>query len=104
MFRVVISEALFHKDIRDSLFENIISKVIADSTHFINEMASSGQIRTDIEPMNMIRSVVGNFMVFIVQKMLFTDNFNVSDSENEIDSLISIIMDGISPQSGSSQN
>jgi len=65
---------------------------------FFNDLASKGQVRTDIDPMIMIRSMVGNFFVFIGQKMLFTDNFKLSDSEKEIDSMIAVIIDGISPQ------
>ena len=98
MFRVVISEALFHEDIREALYNSLISKIEENITQFFNDMASTGQVRTDIEPMIIIRSIVGNFMIFIGQKMLFTDNFKVSDSEKEIDSIISIIIDGISPK------
>lgn len=98
MFRVVISEALFHEDIRDALYENIISKIKDHVMQFYNDMVKSGQVRTDIEPMLMFRSIVGNFMMFIGQKMLFQDNFKVSESEQEIDNLITIIIDGISPK------
>ncbi len=107
LFRVVISEALFHKDIRDALFENIISKVGDNAIPFFNDMASKGQVRADIAPIIILKSIIGNFMLFIGQKMLFTDNFKMSDSEEELDSLISIIIDGISPQSdriGGGQN
>jgi AcrR family transcriptional regulator len=98
MFRVVISEALFHKDIRDALFENVISKASKTIMPFFNDMASKGQVRIDIDPMIMFRSIIGSFFVFIGQKMLFTDNFKLSDSEQEIDSMIAIIINGISPQ------
>ncbi|MHB8065624.1 MAG: hypothetical protein ACYDG2_23900, partial [Ruminiclostridium sp.] len=98
LFRVVLSEALFHKDIRDSLFENIISKAGKNVTPFFNDMASKGQIRTDIDSMTMLKSIVGNFIVFIGQKILFADYLNTADSEKEIDNIISIIIDGISPQ------
>jgi len=98
LFRVVISEALFHKAIRDALYENIISKASKNIIPFFNDLSSRGQIRTDIDPMILFRSIMGNFMVFIGQKMLFTDNFELSDCEEEIDSILSIIMDGISPQ------
>lgn len=98
MFRVVISEALFHEDIREALYNSLISKMEESITKFFKGMASTGQVRTDIEPMIIIRSIIGTFMVFIGQKMLFTDNFKVSDCEKEIDDIISLIIDGISPK------
>ena len=98
MFRVIISEALFHKDIRDALYENIISKAGNSIVPFFNDMAKKGQVRTDIDPMVMIKSVIGNFTIIIAQHMLFADNIKMQDIENELDSTISIIIDGISPQ------
>ncbi|HEY5586547.1 MAG TPA: TetR/AcrR family transcriptional regulator [Ruminiclostridium sp.] len=98
MFRVVISEALFHEDIREALYKNVISKMDENIMRLFNDMAKSGQLRTDIEPMIMFRSIIGNFMIFIGQKMLFADNFKLSECDKEIDSIISIIIDGLSPK------
>ncbi len=98
MFRVVISEALFHEDIRQALNENIINKVKDHIYDFFKEMTANGQVRDDIDPGILMRSVIGNIMVFIGQKMLFTDNFKLSECDSEIDQIISIIIDGISPQ------
>jgi len=98
MFRVVISEALFHEDIREAMYDNVISKMDKIIIQFFDDMARTGQVRTDIEPMIIVRSILGNFMIFIGQKMLFSDNFKLSNSEKEIDSIISIIIDGISPK------
>jgi len=98
IFRVVISEALFHEDIREAIYTNVISKMDGNIMQLFNDMAKTGQVRTDIEPMIMFRSIVGNFMIFIGQKMLFVNNFKLSESEKEIDSMISLIIDGISPK------
>lgn len=98
MFRVVISEALFHEDIRQALNENVINKVKDHIYAFFKEMTVNGQVRDDIDPGILMRSVIGNIMVFIGQKMLFTDNFKLSECDREIDQIISIIIDGISPQ------
>lgn len=98
MFRVVISEALFHEDIRQAVTENVINRAQSHIYDFFKEMAVRGQVRDDLDPGILMRSVVGNIMIFIGQKMLFTDNFKLSESEKEIDAIISIIIDGISPQ------
>ncbi len=98
MFRVILSEALFHEDIREVMYNNLFTKMEQQILAFYKKMAESGQIRTDIEPMIIMRNIIGSFIAFIGQKMLFTDNFKLSENENEIDDMISLLIDGISPQ------
>ncbi len=98
MFRVLVSEALFHEDIREALYSNLLSKIEQNIIQFYRDMAARGQVRSDIDPMIIMRSIVGNFIAFIGQKMLFTDNFKLSDSQKEIEDMISIIIEGISPE------
>lgn len=98
MFRVIVSEALFHEDIREVLYNNLFCKMEQQILNFYKDMTARGQIRTDIEPMIIMRNIIGSFIAFIGQKMLFTDNFKLSESEKEIDDMISLIIDGISPQ------
>ncbi len=98
MFRVILSEALFHEDIREVMYNNLFSKMEQQILAFYKKMAESGQIRTDIEPMIIMRNIIGSFFAFIGQKMLFTDNFKLSENEKEIDHMISLLIDGISPQ------
>lgn len=98
MFRVILSEALFHEDIREVMYNNLFTKMEQQILAFYKKMAESGQIRTDIEPMIIMRNIIGSFFAFIGQKMLFTDNFKLSENEKEIDDMISLLIDGISPQ------
>lgn len=98
MFRVILSEALFHEDIREVMYNKLFSKMEQQILAFYKKMAESGQIRTDIEPMIIMRNIIGSFFAFIGQKMLFTDNFKLSENEEEIDHMISLLIDGISPQ------
>lgn len=98
MFRVILSEALFHEDIREVMYNKLFSKMEQQILSFYKKMAESGQIRTDIEPMIIMRNIIGSFFAFIGQKMLFTDNFKLSENEKEIDHMISLLIDGISPQ------
>lgn len=98
MFRVILSEALFHEDIREVMYNNLFTKMEQQILAFYKKMAESGQIRTDIEPMIIMRNIIGSFFAFIGQKMLFTDNFKLSENEKEIDDMILLLIDGISPQ------
>ncbi len=99
MFRVLITEALFHQDIREAINNSLVKKIEHEIKGFYIIMAERGQVRTDIDPMLIMRNVIGNFIAFIAQKMLFTENFNLSEAEKEIDDMITLIIDGISPQS-----
>jgi len=97
MFRVLISEALFHQDIREVIYSNLINRLDREIREFYSNLAARGQVRTDVDPMLVMRNIIGNFVAFIGQKMLFTDNFRLSGSTGEIDAMITLILDGISP-------
>ncbi len=96
MFRVLVSEALFHKDIRDVISENLGTKMEQKINQLCNLMIKNGQLRNDMDPMLLFRGIVGQFSAFIIQKMLFTQNFKLSECEKEIDDLLTIILEGIS--------
>lgn len=98
MFRVLVSEMLFHQDMREVIYKNLIQKMEKEVMEFYKTMVSRGQIRSDIDPKLIIRNIVGSFIAFIAQKMLFTPSFNLSEAEKEIDDMITLIIDGISPQ------
>lgn len=98
MFRVLVSEALFHEDIREALYNNLINKMEQNIIQFYKNMAAKGQVRSDIDPLVIMRGIIGNFIAFIGQKMLFTDNFKLSESQKEIDEMISVIIEGIEPR------
>jgi AcrR family transcriptional regulator len=95
MFRIVVSEALFHEDIREALYKNVIKKGEGLFRQFYDSMIKSGQIRTDIGFDIIVRNIVGNFIVFIGQRMLFAEMCNKDDMDKEMDAVVAIIIDGI---------
>ncbi len=99
MFRVLLNEVLYHQDMREVIYNNFVKKMEQEIMELYKMMAARGQIRTDIDPMLIMRNIIGNFMAFIAQKMLFTENFILSEADKEIDDMITLIIDGISPQS-----
>ncbi len=99
MFRVLLNEVLYHQDMREVIYNNFVKKMEQEIMELYKMMAARGQIRTDIDPMLIMRNIIGNFMAFIAQKMLFTENFKLSEADKEIDDMITLIIDGISPQS-----
>lgn len=95
MFRIVISEALFHDDIREALYKNVVKKGEVIFRQFYDSMLKSGQIRDDIGFDIIARNIVGNFIAFIGQIMLFSDGAGNRDLDKEMDDVVSIIIDGI---------
>ncbi len=98
MFRVLVSEALYHQDIRDAVIEKLGTRMDQKIKQLCTLMVENGQLRSDMDPMLLFRGIVGQFIAFISHKMLFTKSFKLSECEKEIDDLLTIIMEGISPK------
>ena len=96
MIKIIITEALYHEDIREALFENIISKILEIFTIFHRQMVERGLIRENVKALTMARSIIGNIVLFIVYKKFFADKFDGQDMDKELDAVIDIIMYGIS--------
>ena len=95
LFKVVMSEALFHEDIREALYNNILLKANEIFKPFYKRMVESGQIRNDIDYSIIVRSVIGNIVMFILPKMLYPDKLKPLEQETEVNQIISVLMSGI---------
>lgn len=95
MARIIITEALFHEDVREAIYQNIISKALKVVTDFRNDMVDRGLIKSTVEPEALLRAVLGNLAVLMVQRKLFADKFVLKDIDTEVDMIIDIIMYGI---------
>ena len=96
MIKVIITEALYHDDIREAFFQNIISKVFEVFTLFHRQMLERGLIRENINALTMTRGIIGNVILLVFYRQLFADKFNRQDMDKELDAVIDIIMYGIS--------
>jgi hypothetical protein len=96
MIKIIITEALYHDDIREAFFQNILSKIFEIFTIFHRQMVERGLIRENVKALTMGRSIIGNIVLFIVYKQFFADKFNQPDIDKELDAVIDIIMYGIS--------
>ena len=96
MIKIIITEALYHDDIREAFFQNIISKIFEIFTIFHRQMVERGLIRENVKALTMGRSIIGNIVLFVVYKQFFADKLNGQDMDQELDAVIDIIMYGIS--------
>lgn len=98
MFRIIITEALYHEEVRDALYENIVKKAIEVSGAFFSKMAERGLIRSDVTQLAVLRSALGSIAVLIAQKMLFGSKLAITDLESEMDMAIDILLYGLIPR------
>ncbi len=99
--RIVISEAMFHEDIREALYQSVLPKGISMISAAQKKMMEKGLIRSDVAPTTMLRTTIGCIFTLIAQKLLFNDKTSISDFETEIDQVIDILLYGLAPREGS---
>jgi AcrR family transcriptional regulator len=101
MVRVVLGEAMYHEDVREAIYKNIIVKAVEIFTAFQNKMAEKGILREDVEPEVIIRSIMGNIAILVAQRKMFGNIFNVTDMDKEIDKMVDVVLYGISKEGSS---
>lgn len=98
MFKVVMSEVLFHEDMRNIFIDKVIIKFLPVFEKFYNQKVEEGQFRP-IKPRIVLRTFVGNIMVLIAQKNVFGEKLPIDDIDEEIEAVIDILLFGISNKS-----
>lgn len=95
MARIIITEALFHEDVREAMYQNIITKALEIFRTLHKQMVTKGMMRSDIEPEVFLRSIMGNFIFLIIQRKLFGVKLSPADMDKELDKIIDVILYGI---------
>ena len=99
MVRIIITEALYHEDVREALYQNIITRAVDIFKRFHTQMVERGMMRNDAEPEVLFRSILGNLGLLILQNKFFSDKFNFQDMDTEIDKMLDILLFGIAQPS-----
>ncbi len=95
MARIIFTEALFHDDVREAIYKNIIEKALEIFKNFHKVMLNKGIIRNDIEPEVLFRCIIGNTGILLAQQKLFGDKLPLDNIENEVEKVIDIILYGV---------
>jgi len=95
MLRIVVTEALYHEDIRKILYEKIISKALGIFKLFREEMVAKGLMDKDIDPLVASRSIYGNLVGFFVYRKFIGPLIDVEDFDQDLDHVVDIILYGI---------
>lgn len=96
MARIILTEALYHEDVREALYQNIISKALALFKEFHSKMVEKGMMRDDIKSEILFRNILSSIAALIAQKKFFADKLEIADLDKELDSMIDVLMYGIS--------
>lgn len=92
---VVVTEVLFREDLRQTIHDKFITRILKSFKEFHAAVAAKGLIRSDVPAEAILRSVVANIMLFIAQHKLFPRESTKEEMEKEFDTVFDIILNGI---------
>lgn len=95
MLRIIVTEAMYHEDIREVLYKKIISKALEIFKLFQEEMIAKGLMNKDIDPLAASRSIYGNLVGFFIYRKFFGPVIKLEDFDKDLDRVVDIIMYGI---------
>lgn len=98
MIRIIITEALYHEDVRTALYENIVDKAFSIFKVFYEKMVEQGILRNDVEPIVLFRSTAANIAVLIAQRKLLGDKIATGNFDEDSDKMIDVLLYGITAQ------
>ena len=104
MIRIVIIEALYNEEIRESLFKNVFTKAFEMFMLFRRQMIERELIRPDIDPMAIARTIMGNVTIMVALRDLFVGNRGQKVLDKDLDQVIDVIMFGIAQPTHSESN
>ncbi|MCR4434651.1 MAG: helix-turn-helix domain-containing protein [Clostridiales bacterium] len=100
MVRVLLTEALYHEDVREALYQNIVVRALTIAEKFHREMVQKGMMRDDIDHVMLLRAIMANVAALVAQRKIFEGKIEVNDMGKEIDTMIDVLMYGIAKQTG----
>lgn len=95
IFRIVITEAIYHEDVREALYQNVALKAINIISTAQIKMADKGLIRNDISSSALLRCTLGSIFTLVAQKMLFESKTSTEEFEKEVDEVLDILLYGL---------
>lgn len=100
MLRIVVTEAMYHEDIREILDEKIISRSMQIFEQFREEMVAGGLMDANIDTAAASRSIFGNVVAFFIFRKTFASAGEHVDFDQDLDRMVDIIMYGIAARPG----
>jgi len=93
VFQVVLTEALYHPEIRNALYENVLKRAILTVEPMFSRLEDSGELRIGLSRETIMRTIIGAFAGLIAQCVFL----EMSDAlfEEEADRTIDLLVHGL---------
>ena len=98
MIKTIGIQSMLNNDLREIFFENVIKKALELFENVFSYFREKKLIRDDIYIDTIARIIVGNVMLLIIQKNFFSGKLRDFETEQEIDVIVELIMNGIGPK------
>jgi AcrR family transcriptional regulator len=93
--RILLIEALFHEDIREAIYHDIVVKVIEFQQLLHSKLIERGQIRDNVTWFGLANCLLGNMAAWVINRNFSGDTNEEMDLEYEADNITDIILYGI---------
>jgi len=93
VFQVVLTEALYHPEIRNALHEDVLKRAMATVQPGLTRLEESGELRSGLSRETIMRTIIGAFASLIAQSV-FT-GMSETSFEAEADCTIDLLYHGL---------
>nr|WP_312579894.1 TetR/AcrR family transcriptional regulator [Sedimentibacter sp.] len=96
LFKVIVSESMFHEDIKEIIYSKLISRATIIVEDYYNRMVENGTARK-LPPKIVFSSIVGSMFMFIIKSNLDSAYEDAQDKtiDKDIDDLVDVMFNGI---------
>lgn len=95
--RIIIQEAQFHPEIMDALLTNVAEKARGLADLFVRQRIEKGEFR-DLPVEHILRAIFSALLGHLFFTRAFPDEFNEQNEEENIKSMVDILLYGIKKQ------
>lgn len=94
LLRVVIIEANFHPELKDVLIHSVAARVQNVLLAFLQQRQKKGELRDDLDPWTMLRSLFGAFVFYLISRSFFPEREEGRDNLQELKKFVDLFLQG----------
>ncbi|MHB8172153.1 MAG: TetR family transcriptional regulator [Thermincolia bacterium] len=95
LFKLLIYEAMFHPEVQETLYNNIISKAKGVLEKFIASRIQEGRFK-DVDPSHAAKCLAGMVFFMVIWENMGLDEHNRLTKDEKINQLVDIFLHGMS--------
>jgi len=94
LIKLLIYEAQFHPEVRETLFVNVIAKAKGIIEEFIRKRIQEGRYK-EVDPGHASRCLAGMVIFMVIWQNISTDSYKGPDLDEQITQIIDIFLHGV---------